>query len=287
MSYLIDPSGRWWRWPSQVLAEKLGYPDPDFDLAGYAVRNLGYVWLVVESNVTFLQFRTGSVGGATLGSLKPYLMNASAAKPVGLIYFASGWMEEVHTDAPLLHRRMVELAGLREPRMRDLFIREPQKPLDWSAANSSSLAQLFSLWRASGGQLTPVLQEFLRRTALDQRTVFAQQRSDGGFRVQESGNGFSIYDSFSMGQLVGRLISDQPDRAYGQWIAQAYGACHDSGEPLVDDVDAIVEAPDHDPRRRRYQRLILPWRDDKGDVTITGSSLLKTDIAIPFDLRVR
>lgn len=282
MSYLIDPSGRWWRWPSQLLAEKLGYPDPDFDLAGYAVRNLGYVWLMVENNVTFLQFRAGSVGGATLGSLKPYLMNAAPAKPVGLVYFASGWMEEVYTEPHSLHRRVVALAALREPRIRDLFMREASQPEPWAQQQQSGLSQLYALWRDNGGRIGPVVQDFLHRSGLEQRTVFAEQRDQAGLCVVASGGGFSIYDSFPMHQLIGRPLSEQPDLAYGQWVAQAYADCRDAAAPLVDDIDAIVEAPGHDPRRRRYQRLILPWRDNEGSMIITGSSLMKPDMAIPL-----
>ena len=50
MNYLIDPQGHWWRWPSATLAERLGHTDPDFDLAAYAARNLGYVWLVIAGH---------------------------------------------------------------------------------------------------------------------------------------------------------------------------------------------------------------------------------------------
>ncbi len=279
MSYLIDPSGRWWRWPSPVLAEKLGFPDADFDLAGYAVRNLGYVWLMVDNNVTFLQFRAGSVGGATLGSLKPYLQNAAPDKPVGLVYFASGWMEEVYTEPPPLLRRLTALAALREPRMRDLFMRQTSRPDDPAAG---LLGQLYALWRDSGGRLGPGARDFLRRSGLEQRTVLSEAHGDGSIRVVASGAGFSIYDSFQMQQLVGRPIAEQPDQAYGQWVAQAYADCRDAATPLADDIDAIVEAPDHDPRRRRYQRLILPWRDAENRLLLSGSSVMKPDLRIPL-----
>ena len=85
MEYLIDPSGRWWRWPSFVLAEQLGYSDPDFDLAGYAARNLGYVWVLQQPEATFLQFRAGMISPAAVNALRPYLQKAVKAGPVGLV----------------------------------------------------------------------------------------------------------------------------------------------------------------------------------------------------------
>src|SRR3546814_7874017 len=98
MTYRIDPTGRWWRWPSSVLAEQLGYPDPDFGLAAYAARNLGYVWVAPEENATFLQFRAGMISSASIDALRPYLLKSlKGGKPVGLVFFASGRSEE-HTS---------------------------------------------------------------------------------------------------------------------------------------------------------------------------------------------
>src|SRR3546814_9450204 len=89
MTYLIDPTGRWWRWPSSVLAEQLGYPDPDFDLAAYAARNLGYVWVAPEENATFLQFRAGMISSASIDALRPYLAKSlKGGKPVGPVFYA-------------------------------------------------------------------------------------------------------------------------------------------------------------------------------------------------------
>jgi hypothetical protein len=100
--------------------------------------------------------------------------------------------------------------------------------------------------------------------------------------VNASGSGFTIYDSFQMKHVTGRKISDQPDRAYGAWVEASYRSCFDSGMPAMDDIDAIIEEPNHDPRRRRYQRMILPWLAQDGSRMLTGSSLLNAQLAIPL-----
>ena len=110
MNYLIDTSGRWWRWPSELLAERLGYPDPDFDLAGYAARNLGYVWLEVREDVTLLQFRAGMLSPQTLGILRPYLQKAirDQQRVVGARFFGDFFNCGTHED----YYRMIERTQL-------------------------------------------------------------------------------------------------------------------------------------------------------------------------------
>ncbi|WP_341705109.1 hypothetical protein [Ferrovibrio sp.] len=284
MNYLVDTSGRWWRWPSETLAERLGYPDPDFDLAAYAARNLGYVWLEVRADVTLLQFRAGMLSDAVLAALRPYLVKAIREKPVGLVYFASGWLEEAFFDSAPLLERIGELATLREPRMRDLFIRKPYDPIRWSKSGQTDLSSLFDIWRFTDGTYSEPIQRYLRNSGLITRTVMLNGENDGNLSIMYGGGGFSVYDSFSFASTVGRSIADQPDRAYGAWVTQSYAACRGNGDPQIDDIDAIVEEPGHDPRRRRYQRLILRWKLPTGETVLTGSSILNPKLSIPLDI---
>lgn len=284
MNYLIDPQGHWWRWPSTTLAEQLGYPDADFDLAGYAARNLGYVWLIIDEQVTLLQFRAGMVSPAAVNSLKPYLKKAVAERPVGLVYYASGWLEEAYVTAEPLLARMDELATLREARMRDQFIRQPQKPSEWIYHAPQALSAMFELWRFEGGEYSAPVQRYLQSSGLAERTVLLQPGGDGHLYVNTSGPGFTVYDHFSFHQAQQRKIEDQPDRAYGRWVAAAYHHTLDQGVPQIDDIDAIIEEPGCDPRRRRYQRVILRWNMPAGGILLTGSSLLNQNISIPLDI---
>lgn len=281
MNYLIDTSGRWWRWPSELLAEQLGYPDADFDLAGYAARNLGYVWLEVREEVTLLQFRAGMLSPAVLRTLESYLDNAKTT-PVGLVFYLMGWMEEVFLDAAAAAARLRELAGLREPRMRDKFIRAPQDLTNWRHSGQQRLVGLYELWRANGGRYDASVDRYLQSSELIDRTLLVEEHPQIGLTLKFSGDGFSIYDDFKLKQMVGRKLTDQPDPQYGQWTAQSYTECMKTGAPLADDIDAIIEAEGHDSRRRRYQRLILRWRDGNGGCFLSGSSLVTPHISVPL-----
>lgn len=274
MDYLIDPQGRWWRWPSAILSERLGYPDPDFDLAAYMARSLGYVWLIIDEDLTLLQFRAGMLSDAAINSLKPYLHKEIATRPVGLIYYAGDWREEAYIAAEPLLMRLEELAAFREPRVHDQFIANTLEPREWLNDANKPLSDLFELWRFEGGVYSDSVQRFLQKSGLVSRTVVVSGTEESNLRVMQGGSGFSIYESFSMENMTGRRIVDQPDREYGKWVSQSYLLCRHSGLPQIDDVDAIIQQPGHDSRRRRYQRLILRWRQPGGDIILTGSSLL-------------
>jgi hypothetical protein len=88
---------------------------------------------------------------------------------------------------------------------------------------------------------------------------------------------------------IGITPSQQPEPlkwSHGRGPLQRfYWTTHQSGEPRLDDIDAIVAEPNHDPRRRRYRRLILQWKKANGASLLTGSSLLEpNELSIPLDL---
>lgn len=283
MEYLIDPQGRWWRWPSMLLSAELGYEDPDFDLAGYAARNLGYLWIAVSQDVTLLQFRASALTPKTVSEAATFL-HACGGRPVALVYFASGWMEEASTDPVVLAARLEILGAMQEPMHRPLYLRRSGDPDVWQREDRTALSSLFALWRANGGLLDERVQAFIAGSEIAPRTVFVQPVGNK-LRVMDSGTGFTIYDDMNRPAAAGCGIAEQPDVGYGTWVEGIYRGVVERGEPAIDDIDAIIEAPGHDPRRRRYRRLALPWRDRKGRRIVTGSSILDpVELSIPLDL---
>lgn len=144
------------------------------------------------------------------------------------------------------------------------------------------LVGLYEVWRTNGGLYDDGVVQYLRSSQLINRTLLVEERPDIGLSLRFSGDGFSVYDNFKLGQMVGRRLTDQPDPAYGQWTAVSYKECLQTGRPLADDIDAIIEADGHDSRRRRYQRLILRWRDRAGAVFLSGSSIITPHNSVPL-----
>src|SRR3546814_719208 len=168
--------------------------------------------------------------------------------------------------------------------MRDKFIRAPQQLDSWRHSGQQRLVGLYDLWRANSGLYDKSVDRYLQSSEMINRTLLVEDQPNIGLTLKFSGDGFSIYDNFKLKQMVGRRLTDQPDPQYGQWTAVSYLECMQKGDPLADDIDAIIEAEGHDSRRRRYQRLILRWRDGNGGCFLSGSSLVTPHISVPLGL---
>lgn len=77
-------------------------------------------------------------------------------------------------------------------------------------------------------------------------------------------------------------MEEQPDRAYGRWVVDAYYDAVQSTAPRLDQVDAIVSWPQEGRLRMRYKRLIVPIRVSDQEVYLLGGSVVDDRI----DLRV-
>src|SRR3546814_1253931 len=73
-----------------------------------------------------------------------------------------GWMEEVFLEAGAVSPRLRELANLREPRMRDKFIRAPQQLDSWRYSGQQRLVGLYDLWRANSGLYDKSVDRYLQ-----------------------------------------------------------------------------------------------------------------------------
>jgi hypothetical protein len=82
----------------------------------------------------------------------------------------------------------------------------------------------------------------------------------GRFVFRHSGHAIRLYDRAWADSAVGRAVEDQPDPAYGTWIA---GACRTIDERQVPRYELVTAQVG--PRQWRYERLMLPWRgpDDR------------------------
>ena len=78
-------------------------------------------------------------------------------------------------------------------------------------------------------------------------------------------------------------VEDQPDYAYGKWVARLYQQALLRGEPLLEDVDAVVMWPNQPRQSYRYRRLVLPFKRRDGSTALLGTTL--HDPAI--DLRIK
>ena len=85
--------------------------------------------------------------------------------------------------------------------------------------------------------------------------------------------------------MVGMRVEDQPDTVYGHSWAEVYRQAKEMGQPILDEVDAFVEWPVVGRERRRFQRLVLPFRMKCGDTYLLGTTLEDLSIDLRGELR--
>lgn len=267
---LIDDAGRVRRWPGPSRGAAFGYGNPDFDFVDYAVRNLGHVMIVERARFVRIRLRPLFVGRRTGAALSAYLAQRAPAR-IALSVLSNAW-----------HDSLLSLA-------------EAQQRLDkiWNAAEREQTAPPFTSVRRNlavildkdNDPFAPVLRRWLEGThpenvsalldtcGLYDRAMIVERRSDtGAFEFRHSGDGLRLYGPSWPAAAPGRRVEDQPDRPYGEWIAQACRSIDSLQVPRYELVDAHIGAAGYPARRWRYERLMLPSRSATGSRLVISIS---------------
>jgi hypothetical protein len=265
------------------LGEALGYPDPDFDIWAYAIRNLGAVEIAVGGDHTTVTMRTATAHAEAIRVAEQFLPTLGTL-PIRLRYEIGTWVEETYEDPQQAIGRMASaLADAALQPRRVAFVSKARRlaALSESRLNKIETADerfslLFKKWRMSQGLFDPEMPNFLVRFGLIDRTVVVGESPvDGELVFEHAGFGFKAYDSYDKTwtfRLQGKRFSDQPDPDYGHWVDRTYRSVLEQVQPRFEYVDAVIQARAAEPYRSRYDRLILPWRNDTGARLLTGIS---------------
>jgi hypothetical protein len=105
---LVTPTGDWVREGSREFLAVLGDPDPDYDAAMFAVRNLGFVVIrrhkaMLEVILHPLNVEAGAVDAVVA------MLGSSAARLFRITYLADRWRHETVTAARDAATRIAEL----------------------------------------------------------------------------------------------------------------------------------------------------------------------------------
>ena len=281
--YLIDPQGKVWSHPALGLDEALGYPDADFDVWAYAVRNLGAVEIAVGSEETVVSMRTATAHAAAVRGAERFLAQLGS-NPVRLRYEIGAWIEETCEGPNQAIGRIASALADAARESRRIAFAAKARNIDMLAeyrlnkieTPEERFSLLFKKWRLARGVFDSDTASFLVRFGLIDRTfVVGESSNDRSLVFEHVGLGFHAYDSYDQAWAFstnGVPIVDQPDPDYGRWIDRTYRNVLTQREPRFDYVDAVIQARGGEPYRSRYDRLLLPWQSVEGRGIVTGIS---------------
>lgn len=117
---------------------------------------------------------------------------------------------------------------------------------------------LTEVWRNAHGTLE--LDHIRGELARHFPTYLTAYLDDGAMRFGEFSSGWKIYKSRNwLRHCVGKRVEEQPDTAYGHYIASNYRELWDISEPVATEALMHVKDPTGDGHKRlHYTRLALP-----------------------------
>jgi hypothetical protein len=93
---------------------------------------------------------------------------------------------------------------------------------------------------------------------LRSRHVLLTEDADGELRVADFGDRMMSRSCSWRRQARGHRVDDMPDWSYGRWVADAYYEARQRGQPLLEEVNAVIDWPEVGTYSHSYWRLIVP-----------------------------
>lgn len=280
MQLLVDDEGKTWHSSSRTLRDAFDSPFSGGEFIEYSVKNLGFVAINGYGQSCEVRLRPGFVSDKAILALGKWLSDSHIQR-VALTTFDKKWRHE-----------LIAAVGVEE-RLNQLVMESAAAPaLDYLArplvAGVSTMLpdaqKILASWPFLMANYSTETLLQLARFALNDRYVVIK-RSDNQEKLIFHEISDEIYKHYETWRCcaVGAPIEEQPDRAFGRWVAGTYYEVEPTNIARQDAVDAIMRLP-HVARRSRlrYHRLIFPVPNGSSGPLLVGGSIVDHSI----DLRV-
>jgi hypothetical protein len=223
-----------------------------------AIITLGFVEIQSRGRWARLRLCPESVAPIAFGRMMEWLIEAKIERFVLCCYQYGGWESRI---LPLCKTSLHQLAGLvmeakKAARGGDVRVRS----IAAERTPAGPLQHALDFWRMTSGRWDAAATGLFFRRALADRYALYECRSDREFIFRDVGSGMPACALAALRASIGCRIEQLPDGAYGQSCAESYERSTTQGVPGLQDVDALVWWPQHGRLRRRYKRLLLPFR---------------------------
>src|SRR5271167_3373453 len=127
LTMLVTSDGRWVIEDSAEFLAALGDPDPDYDAALFAVKNLGFIrFQILDSSIVEIELHPRNVQLPALLAVQQQLLS-SQVRLFRIKYFDTAWHSEIMTASEPAISRLSELcAPAFAPQPTEKFLVEPR-----------------------------------------------------------------------------------------------------------------------------------------------------------------
>jgi hypothetical protein len=274
---LIDDNGECWETGSHQLYVNLRCDRRDFDLANYAIRNLGFVRVRCLGPNLRITLRPDFLTRPAFETLAWKMSTRERTRFVVEVADEHSHLEMI-PDLEDAVARIADLAAGGGAIIRPDFFCEELSLDRLTDHRRGRLNRLIKTWRALRGTMPANRLLPFQQSDLADRVVLVRMQPDQRGVIAHAGRGFTCFDSSWQERVIGCDLEEQPDPGYGKRVAASYRETHAVERPRLELVDAVIKVPGCPVRRSRYERLLLPWRSD-GAMFVSSVSVIRTSFA--------
>jgi len=275
-TFLVSPEGRWLPEGSPEFLREVGDLDPDYDAAMFAVKNLGFIKVeIITELVVSITLHPSNVDLNSLIAVN-HVLSKSTARAFCIRFLTTRWEREILPNAERAFERLHDLyslAHLEDHRSSERFSAVRQDHERILSNDEHLLRPILQKWRMAFGQFDDTVLPFMARHGFLRRTVVVGvQPNDPDPVFRYVGDAFDwLGDRDFAYRAIGEKVTNQPDREYGQWVAEDYRQTALRKLPQLDKVNAALRGRSG---RTVYDRLLLPWATRSSEILVTVSSLV-------------
>jgi hypothetical protein len=277
---IYDENGRVWAADSPELRDSLGYTVGDFDVGGFAVRCLGWVEVRHTPGRMHVRIAPRVVQPKALDALFNALATAPKVEVVLAVRADQAWEEATYPSAIAAAERIEVLVRGPAADSGRRFVAVRQSPSVLFRDKQRYLIGMLQEARTLAGIAD--LSAVVRFAAADTtgRTSVAVSAAARGVRGaqwswEHIASAIRFYTAEERQRLVGSDVRNAPDTEYGEWCAEAYDRAIAAGEPIIEDVRALVFRRTGSPLESRYRRVLIPFAIDAGRSIVLVTSDFK------------
>jgi hypothetical protein len=260
---IITDEGTVWYRGLDALRTHLSSTLPDTQLRRFVIEQIGFIGLDILPPAAKIELNLDAVSEPALAALFYWLADRRPERTV-LFDRRTG-----STNAPRLlgpwARALPQLARLSLDREADRTKALISCELSTNLLGKDHpLSHCLRFWRDSSARGT--IDDRWERASdiLGGRLVAIKAEPVGhGTTIARVGDGLPSFAQIGLRRTIGFRVEDQPDTRYGRTCANTYEGVLTSGEPRLERIDAMVRWPKVGLVRRRYVRLILPFKESR------------------------